>query len=86
MARSKYNLKKGCKRTPEEHRKIIEEIDTLQHTRSIAGVKKSTKRIANTFGISSTMYKKERKPKVKKERIYSLGRYVHEDKNGRIFR
>lgn len=86
MAKTKYNLKKGVVRTPEEHRRILEEIDTVQHTRSKKGVKESAKRINNTFGVSSTMYKKERKPKEKKSRIYSLGRYVHEDANGRIFR
>lgn len=77
MANTKYKLKKGEIRTPEEHRKILQEIDALQSKRSHAGVKKSKKRIANTFGISSTMYKKEHKPKKpKKERIYDKNRYI----------
>lgn len=74
----KYKLKKGETRTPEECRRIRDEIDALQHERSHKGVKKSAKRIANTFGVSSTAYKKERKPKDKKPRIYDIGRYARE--------
>lgn len=78
MAKPKYKIKKGDTRTPEEHRKILEQIDALQTERSRKGVKKSVKRIDNTFGISSTMYKKERKPKNKKARIYDIGRFARE--------
>lgn len=74
----KYQLKKGEVRTPEEQRRILEEIDSLQHERSHKGVKTSAKRIANTFGVSSTAYKKKRKPKNKKPRIYDVGRYARE--------
>lgn len=74
----KYKAKKGETRTPEEHRKILQEIDDLQDERSRKGVVKSAKRIKNTFGVSSTMYKKERKPKNKKPKIYDLGRYARE--------
>lgn len=78
MAKPKYKSKKGEIRTPEEHRKILQEIDALQCERSRKGVQKSVKRIKNTFGVSSTMYKKERKPKNKKPKIYDLGRYARE--------
>lgn len=76
----KYKPKKGATRTPEECRKILQEIDSLQHERSRKGVQKSAKRIANTFGVSSTAYKKKRKPKNSKPRIYDLGRYVDDQK------
>lgn len=77
MANTKYKLQKGVTRTPEEHRKILQEIDSLQSNKSHQGVKKSAKRIANTFGISSTMYKKEHKPKnPKQERIYDKNRFI----------
>lgn len=76
MANTKYKLAKGAVRSPEDHRKILLEIDTLQHDRSKRGVKKSKKRIAST-GISSTMYKKANKPKTpKKERIYDQNRFI----------
>ncbi len=78
MAKPKYKTKKGEIRTPEEHRKILEEIDAKQSERSRKGVQKSAKRLKNTFGVSSTMYKKERKPKNKKPKIYDLGRYARE--------
>lgn len=78
MAKPKYKTKKGEIRTPEEHRKILEEIDAKQTERSRKGVQKSVKRLKNTFGVSSTMYKKERKPKNKKPKIYDLGRYARE--------
>ncbi len=78
MAKPKYKTKKGEIRTPEEHRKILEEIDAKQSERSRKGVQKSVKRLKNTFGVSSTMYKKERKPKNKKPKIYDLGRYARE--------
>lgn len=78
MAKHKYKLKKGDVRTPEEHRKILQEIDALQCTRSKKGVVKSVQRIKNTLGVSSTMYKKERKPKNKKPKIYDLGRYARD--------
>lgn len=76
MANTKYKLAKGASRSPEEHRKILQEIDALQNDRSRKGVVKSKKRIART-GISSTMYKKEHKPtKQKKERIYDQNRFI----------
>ncbi len=78
MAKPKYKVKKGEVRTPEEHRKILQEIDAKQSERSRKGVQKSAKRLKNTFGVSSTMYKKERKPKNKKPKIYDLGRYARE--------
>lgn len=78
MAKPKYKSTKGEVRTPEQHRKILEEIDALQSERSRKGVAKSAKRLKNTFGVSSTMYKKERKPKNKKPRIYDVGRYARE--------
>ncbi|SOK58338.1 hypothetical protein [Yersinia phage fHe-Yen9-04] len=78
MAKPKYNSKKGDVRTPEEHRKILQEIDAVQSERSRKGVAKSAKRLKNTLGISSTMYKKERKPKNTKPKIYDLGRYARE--------
>ncbi len=78
MAKPKYIIKKGEARTPEQHRKILQEIDAVQTERSKKGVKKSKKRIKNTFGISSTMYKKDRKPKTNKPKIYDLGRYARE--------
>ena len=78
MAKPKYKTKKGEARTPEEHRKILEEIDAKQTERSRKGVQKSVKRLKNTLGVSSTMYKKERKPKNKKPKIYDLGRYARE--------
>lgn len=74
----KYQLKKGTVRTPEEQRKILEEIDALQCERSRKGVQKSVKRIENTFGVSSTAYKKSKKPKKKRDRIYDIGRYARE--------
>ena len=77
MAKPKYQARKGEIRTPEEHRRILEEIDILQSERSRKGVQKSVKRLKNTFGVSSTMYKKERKPKKKKqERIYDKNRFI----------
>jgi hypothetical protein len=77
MANTKYKLAKGAVRTPEEHRKVLQEIDALQSSRSLQGVKKSKKRIANTFGVSSTMYKKDHKPKKpKQERIYDKNRFI----------
>ncbi|AMM43649.1 hypothetical protein FDG95_gp084 [Pectobacterium phage vB_PcaM_CBB] len=78
MAKPKYKVKKGEVRTPEEHRRILQEIDAKQSERSRKGVQKSAKRLKNTFGVSSTMYKKERKPKNKKPKIYDLGRYARE--------
>lgn len=78
MAKPKYKTQKGEVRTPEEHRKILQEIDAKQSERSRKGVQKSVKRLKNTFGVSSTMYKKERKPKKKKPKIYDLGRYARE--------
>lgn len=76
MANTKYKLAKGAVRSPEEHRKILQAIDTLQHERSLKGVDKSKKRIAKT-GISSTMYKKANKPKKPKtERIYDQNRFI----------
>lgn len=78
MAKPKYKVKKGEARTPEEHRKVLEEIDALQSERSRKGVALSKKRIKNTFGVSSTMYKKERKPKKKKPKIYDIGRFARE--------
>ena len=78
MAKPKYKATKGEVRTPEEHRKILQEIDAKQSERSRKGVQKSVKRLKNTFGVSSTMYKKERKPKNKKPKIYDLGRYARE--------
>lgn len=78
MAKPKYKVKKGDVRTPEEHRRILEEIDAVQSDRSRNGVVKSAKRLKNTFGISSTMYKKERKPKNKKPKIYDIGRFARE--------
>ncbi len=70
MAEPKYKLKKGTVRSPEEHRKILQEIDTLQRKRSAVGVHKSKQRIFNTFGVSSTKYKKKRKPKDTKPKVY----------------
>jgi hypothetical protein len=78
MAKPKYKATKGDARTPEEHRRILQEIDATQSERSRKGVAKSEKRLKNTFGVSSTMYKKERKPKNKKPKIYDLGRYARE--------
>jgi len=78
MAKPKYKVKKGDVRTPEEHRRILQEIDAVQSDRSRNGVVKSAKRLKNTFGISSTMYKKERKPKNKKPKIYDIGRFARE--------
>ena len=78
MAKPKYKATKGEVRTPEEHRRILQEIDAKQSERSRKGVQKSVKRIKNTFGVSSTMYKQERKPKNKKPKIYDLGRYARE--------
>lgn len=78
MAVVKYKLKKGTVRTPEEHRKILSEIDNLQKKRSAVGVHKSKQRIFNTFGVSSTEYKKKRKPKKEVIRIYSQERCVRE--------
>lgn len=76
MANTKYKLAKGAVRSPEEHRKILQEIDALQHERSHRGVKKSKKRISST-GISSTMFKKANKPKTqKRERIYDQNRFI----------
>lgn len=76
MADSKYKLKKGETRTPEEYRRIQKEIDDKQKENSAKGVKKSYKRIQNTFGVSSTQYKKKRKPKNVKPRIYDQNRYI----------
>lgn len=70
MAEPKYKLKKGTVRSPEEHRKVLQEIDTLQRKRSAVGVHKSKQRIFNTFGVSSTKYKKKRKPKGTKPKVY----------------
>lgn len=70
MAEPKYKLKKGIVRTPEEHRMILQEIDTLHKKKSAVGVHKSKKRIYNTFGISSTKYKKTKKPQEQKERVH----------------
>jgi hypothetical protein len=78
MAKPKYKVKKGDVRTPEEHRRILQEIDAVQSDRSRNGVVKSAKRLKNTFGVSSTMYKKERKPKNKKPKIYDIGRFARE--------
>lgn len=77
MARPKYKLQKGKSRTPEEHRKILSEIDVRQCERSRKGVLKSKKRIKNTFGVSSTAYKNERKPELQRPRIYELSRYTN---------
>lgn len=77
MAKTKYKLAKGAVRSPEEHRKILLEIDALQSSRSYDGVKKSAKRIA-ACGISSTMFKKKNKPKKPKpERIYDQNRFIN---------
>ena len=78
MAKPKYKATKGEVRTPEEHRKVLQEIDAVQSERSRKGVQKSVKRIKNTFGVSSSMYKKDRKQKNKKPKIYDLGRYARE--------
>jgi len=78
MAKPKYKATKGEVRTPEEHRRILQEIDAKQSERSRKGVQKSVKRLKNTFGVSSSAYKKERKPKNKKPKIYDLGRYARE--------
>ena len=69
---------KGKERTPEEHRKILNEIDTLQIKRSAVGVAKSKFRIFNTFGTSSTQYKKKHKPKKSHIKIYNLKRNSYE--------
>lgn len=75
MADPKYKLKKGTVRSPEEHRKILDEIDTLQRKRSAVGVHKSKQRIFNTFGVSSTAYKKKRKPKNTKPKVHMREMY-----------
>ena len=76
MAKPKY--KKGnAPRTPEEHRRILQEIDALQVQRSAQGVAKSKKRLEN--GMSSTSYKKSKKgKKEQRDKIYDLGRYARE--------
>ena len=76
---AKYKPPKGGCRTPEEYRKIQQQIDELQHERSKRGVKISKKRRDNTFGVSSTMYKKGRKPKTNKPRIHDLERYARRE-------
>lgn len=78
MAKPKYKQLKGQTRTPEEHRKILQQIDDLQRENSRKGVSKSKSRIAGNSGLSSTAYKKSRKPKDKKPRIYDIGRYARE--------
>lgn len=79
MAKPKYNLKKGAARTPDEHRRILESIDTLQSQRSKEGVAKSKKRLESNSGLSKSAYKKSRKPKeTNKPRIYDIGRFARE--------
>ncbi len=78
MAEPKYKQKKGTVRTPEEHRKILNEIDTLQKKRSAVGVHKSKQRIFNTFGVSSTKYKKKRKPQNTKPKVYMNETYNYD--------
>ena len=75
MANPKYKLKNGKTRTPEEHRKILQEIDDLQRLNSALGVVKSTKRIISTFGVSATQYKKSIKPKRKVIKVYNTETY-----------
>lgn len=78
MAKPKYKLVSGAPRTPEEHRKILLEIDTLQNDRSRKGVATSKKRIAN--GMSSTEYRKSRKSKKeKKTKFYEPGRNIYDE-------
>ncbi|AGC34808.1 hypothetical protein GNZ01_06975 [Escherichia coli] len=79
MAKPKY--KNDGSLSPTEFRKIQEEIDELQHKRSMKGVKISKKRIENTFGCSSTEYKKKRKPKGVKPRIHDVTRYTSKREN-----
>lgn len=79
MAKPKY--KNDGSLSPTEFRKIQEQIDDLQNKRSQKGVKISKKRIANTFGCSSTEYKKKRKPKTSKPRIYERGRFTSKREN-----
>ncbi|ELW0836610.1 hypothetical protein ACRYKS_22225 [Escherichia coli] len=79
MAKPKY--KNDGSLSPTEFRKIQEEIDELQHKRSKKGVKISKKRIENTFGCSSTEYKKKRKPKGVKPRIHDVTRYTSKREN-----
>lgn len=74
MAKPKY--KNDGSLSPTEFRKIQQEIDDLQHKRSKKGVKISKKRIENTFGVSSTEYKKKRKPKNREPRIYDPTRFT----------
>lgn len=78
MAEPKYKPKKGTTRTPEEHRKILQEIDILQKKRSAIGVHKSKARIFNTFGVSSTQFKKKRKPYKERDKIYQSERFARE--------
>lgn len=71
---AKYDLKRNHTRTPEEHRAILEKIDTLQRARSEKGVIRSTSRIKNT-GISKSQ-KRKRNKKNTKPKIYEYERNV----------
>ena len=66
MSRPKYKLQKGTVRTPEEHRRILNEIDNLQNHRSKLGTYNTDKK------------RVKRKKTNKRPRIYDLDRFARE--------